>query len=786
MFVSFLSERDDHRTHLCSSWCPMHFRDHTIGRSLSRLAVAMAIVAIATACSRDADAAKRRFIASGDRYAAVGKYSEAVLEYRNAVQKAPRAGDAREKLAEALARTGNLGAALGEFVRAADLLPGNLPLQLKAGNLLLLAGRFDDAKVRGETVLAKDKRNVDAEILVANAHAGLKDLDGAVAEIEDALKIDPERGATYSSLGILELSRGKRTAAEQAFLKAVEHAPHSASAHLALGNFRWLTGDTVQAEESFKRALEIDSRNPLTNRILANFYIAIGRGASAQPFLQTAFDATKTPQAAFALADYFISRGNVGAARDLLQALVSDPGASAFASVRLAELDFKAGHRDEAYSRLTAVLAKDEANLQALLTKSALLASDQRLDDALTSADLAAQRHPKSTSAFFMVGRIQSARRQPDAAIAAYQEVLRLNPRAIQAKIALAHLHLAQGRPETSIGFAQEALANEPKNGEAQLVFVRGLLARGDLDRASSELKQLIARFPESAAVHAQMGMLLGRRRDLAGARREFERSVQLDPSGLEGLGGLVVLDLTARDFVAARSRVDDRLRMSETPALLVLAARTYAASSDVPTAEKFLRRAIDLDAGYMAAYGALGQLYVSQGKLDEARAEFEVLAKQSSKPVAALTMLGLILQAKGDVDGARGRFERALQIDPEAGVAANNLAWIYAETGGNLDVALHFAQVAQQRLPGMAEVGDTLGYIYYKKHFAPLAISTLTVSTEKDPGNAIYQYHLGLAYAAAGDAKRAKQVLARALELKSDFDGAHEARELLSSLTPR
>ncbi len=209
-------------------------------------------------------------------------------------------------------------------------------------------------------------------------------------------------------------------------------------------------------------------------------------------------------------------------------------------------------------------------------------------------------------------------------------------------------------------------------------------------------------------------------------------------------------------------------------------------AGGDTAAAEKFLRRALDLDSGYMAAYGALGQLYVTEGRLDQARAEFEVLAKQSPKPVGALTMLGMILQAKGDVDGARDRFERALQIDPEAGVAANNLAWIYAETGGNLDVALHLAQVAQQRLPGMAEIGDTLGYIYYKKQLAPLAISTLTVSTEKDPGNAVYQYHLGLAYAAAGDAKRAKQVLARALELKSDFDGAHEARELLSSLNPR
>src|SRR5581483_784930 len=131
-------------------------------------------------------------------------------------------------------------------------------------------------------------------------------------------------------------------------------------------------------------------------------------------------------------------------------------------------------------------------------------------------------------------------------------------------------------------------------------------------------------------------------------------------------------------------------------------------------------------------------------------------------------------------------QFERALQIDPEAAVAANNLAWIYAETGENLDVALQLARVAQKRLPGVPEVADTLGYIYYKKNLAPLAISAFTLSAERDPGNATYQYHLGLAYAGAGDTKRAKELLTRALALKADFSGAQEARELLSSLSLR
>jgi putative PEP-CTERM system TPR-repeat lipoprotein len=717
---------------------------------------------------------------------AAGKYGEAVVEFRNALQRDPRADDVREKLGEALMQTGDVTQALGEYVRAADLRPDDVALQIKAGNLLLLAGRFDDAKVRAEKAIAKDARSVDAQILGANALAGLKDLDGAVAQVEDALRIDPTRSGTYSNLGVLELSRGKKDAAERAFSRAVELQPDSAAAHLALGNFRALTGQTQAAEQSLARAVQIEPRNALVNRALANLYLATNRAGSAERPLRTVFEVVRTPRSAFDLAEYYLAVDNEAAARDILEPMLSDPHASAMANARLASLDYRGGRHDDAYRRLATVLAKDHTNLQALLVKSALLLTEGKLDEALTAASTAAERHPEAASAFFALGRVQTARRQPDAAITAYQEVLRLNPRATPAKVALAQLNLAQGRPDASIGFAVEALANEPANADARLLFARGLLTRGELDRAKVELQQLVTRFPDSAAVHTQMGMLLGRKRDVAGARAELERALLLQPEAVEPLAGLVLLDLAARDDKAARSRVDARVAAAPTAPLLTLAARVHAASHEPAAAERLLRQAIELDSTYLDAYSALGQLYVVQQKLAAARTEFETLAERSPRSVAASTMVGIILQTEGDVPAARERFERVLQIDPEAAVAANNLAWIYAANGGNLDVALQLAKTAQKRLPGVPEVSDTLGFIYYKKDLASLAISTLKVSVESDPQNAVYQYHLGLAYASAGDATRATQSLSHALALRPDFDGAHQAKDLLGSLGPR
>ena len=131
----------------------------------------------------------------------------------------------------------------------------------------------------------------------------------------------------------------------------------------------------------------------------------------------------------------------------------------------------------------------------------------------------------------------------------------------------------------------------------------------------------------------------------------------------------------------------------------------------------------------------------------------------------------------------AKAKYEKVIALDSRAPVAANNLAWIYAETGGNLDIALQLAQTAKGQLPERPEVNDTLGWLYYKKGLSTLAVPPLKESVKSDPKNPIYQYHLGLAYAKNGDTANARQALTQALALKADFEGAADAKRVLASL---
>jgi Flp pilus assembly protein TadD len=142
-----------------------------------------------------------------------------------------------------------------------------------------------------------------------------------------------------------------------------------------------------------------------------------------------------------------------------------------------------------------------------------------------------------------------------------------------------------------------------------------------------------------------------------------------------------------------------------------------------------------------------------------------------------------MILQAQGKTGAARERFERVMRFDASAPVAANNLAWIYAQSGGSLDRALELALTAQRGLPKTPEVNDTLGVIYHKKGMIPQAVEVLKLAVEADDTNADFHYHLGRALADAGEKRPAVEHLTRALTLKPDFDDSANATEQLRLL---
>ena len=144
---------------------------------------------------------------------------------------------------------------------------------------------------------------------------------------------------------------------------------------------------------------------------------------------------------------------------------------------------------------------------------------------------------------------------------------------------------------------------------------------------------------------------------------------------------------------------------------------------------------------------------------------------------------LGIIYDIQKEYDKAKEQYLKVLKINPKFSPAANNLAYLYAEKGKNIDEALNLAQNAKEQFPDDPHISDTLGWVYYKKNIFSRAITYLKEANEKIPDSAFIRFHLGMAYFKNGDKDLAKQELKRALELDPKFPGAEEAKATLQTL---
>ena len=738
----------------------------------------------AAGCSRDPEAKKQQFLASGNKYFEQQNFAAAVIQYRNAVQIDGRFGAARLGLARAHEKAGAPHLAFQEYVRAADLLPDDTDLQLTAATYLLAARQFDEAKARADAVLAREPKNVRAQVVRGNALAGLRQFDEAIAEIEEAIRIDPLRGATHTNLGILEMERGRREEAEKAFSRSIELDPKWVPGHLALGNHYWATGRTADAERTLRTAYELDPANPISARALALFFVASKRAAEAEPFVRALAGSGAVP---FALADFYIYQNQPEAAIPELQRLRDRPETSVEAARRLAQAQAIRGDYGAARGVVQEILQKDPNDGKALLLNGQLLAQEGKRSEALTELQKASQAEPNSAAVQFALGRSYAARGDVDQARQSYREVLRLNPRAAAAQVELARLDLATGRPGASVQLAREAVANEPASLEAQLALGRSLLANKDVLGAKAAVEPLLKANPSVGPLHALMGSIYLAQKDSPRARQAFTRALELAPGSLDALGGLIATDYALGNRSAPRARIDAAVAEApNNPQVWLMAARVYAADKDPAAAERAMRRALEIDPGLLPAYTMLGQFYLSQKRVAEAHREFETLAQKHAKPISALTMLGMIAQMEGDTSKALEHFERVIDLDPRSVIAANNLAWIYAERGEKLDRALQLAQAAAAETPKAPDVLDTLGWVYLKRRASDRAIATFEETVKLAAKNPTYHYHLGLAYAQAEQPALARTSLERALSL----DGAHrepwadEARTLLAKVS--
>src|SRR5262249_10498397 len=181
--------------------------------------------------------------------------------------------------------------------------------------------------------------------------------------------------------------------------------------------------------------------------------------------------------------------------------------------------------------------------------------------------------------------------------------------------------------------------------------------------------------------------------------------------------------------------------------------------------------------------YLRLGETYRRKGDLDNAVQSLQKAREALPQNIVVLSTLGVTLDGAGRKPEAKQVYEATLKLQPDNAVVLNNLAFLLADSGGDLDDALTKAQRAKQMLPSLGEISDTLGWIYLKKRLPDNAIDIFKDLVAKQPNHSTYRYHLAMAYQQKGDKTRAMEQLKEALKYNPQSDEKRKIQELIQQL---
>ncbi len=124
--------------------------------------------------------------------------------------------------------------------------------------------------------LAPNRANVHAQL--ARAYLAADRLDAALAEAEQALRLDPRNHIALNTAGTVAYYRQKLALALEYFSRAAEAKPNDPQAHINLGNTYFQMKSWYRARQEYKKALELIPTAEIANTRLdrARLYYAIG------------------------------------------------------------------------------------------------------------------------------------------------------------------------------------------------------------------------------------------------------------------------------------------------------------------------------------------------------------------------------------------------------------------------------------------------------------------------------------------------------------------------------
>jgi pentatricopeptide repeat protein len=418
-------------------------------------------------------------------------------------------------------------------------------------------------------ILASDRRNVGALRLRASIKIDKGDIDGAVADLREALNDQPKSSDLLMLLAVAYERGGKPELAERQYADAYKSSNLDPAVALRYVAFLQRKGDLTHAEDVL---VEVAGRNPANVQILSSLaQIRLSR---------------KNWTGALALADAIGRLGDKSGVADQIRAAALagenkvDESVSAMENAHKAAPDqvgpvvalvsgyLKQGQPDKAMALLQEMSNKFPSNPQLLVLTGQALLVQKKDDEAVQSFKAAITAQPKNPIGYDALYEYYVRKKSLDAAVDIIQAGLRELPDNLNFRLAAAGLQIQKGDNDAAIAQYENILKDQPKSAVAINNLVSLLLdnrtdkdslnraiglsdelknanvpqfqdtygwaqyKRGDFKVAISVLENAAAKLPSNAAVHYHLGMSYKATGAMDKAEEQFKNALDLEPEG--------------------------------------------------------------------------------------------------------------------------------------------------------------------------------------------------------------------------------------------------------------
>jgi tetratricopeptide (TPR) repeat protein len=695
------------------------------------------------------------YLKKAREYVSQARVKEAIIEFGNAVKADPASAEGHYELGLALLKLGDHENASREFMRASNLKPDMMQPRYQLANLYLRDLDVRRAKEQLSEIQQHDQDSVEGRQIVARIALVEKAPDKAVMELEEALKKEPNRVSLYVDIASIYSEKKDFKRAEEFYRKALEIDPKLIQARAALPRLYLSMGDQAKAEQELILATEADPENENLLHIRASDY------AGTHKF------------------DEF---------EKLYLDLLQKKPASLIAKKRLAEFYILKGDLEKGWAYTHGIAKGRPGDTDATYFYGRLHLAQKEWARAEEVLSYAIREAPSFAFAHYFLGLARLANNDNAQAQTAFAKALELNPLWVEPRVALARIYLTSGAYDLAWRESEPILQAEPRNFDVLIIAGSARLKKGEAGPALELFQRAKEINPADASLHFDIGAAYVVQKKYGQALTEFEEALKLDPDRIDALGSIAQVLAGQGNRRAGFERAQQQLAKTKKKAeVYQLLGQLSLDQQDYEKALSYLEKAVALKPDLFSASHLVARTYMAQNKFDQAIAECEKIIQRNPKATESYMLLGVLYDQKQQYDQANRYYKKVLELDKNSALAANNLAWNYAQYERDLDAALTLAQKARELSPNDENIAHTLGWIYYKRGIYLKAINLLKESSEKfKDRNPTILYHLGLAYAKKGDTGRAKESLLKALKLDQTFREAKEAKQALDEINEK